>query len=237
MTGEIEKYKEEIKNLDAGEIIAWAMDTFGQSRLVLASSLSAEDQLLTHLLLSSNNQSRIFTLDTGRLFQETYDTMQKTMDRYNFSYEIYAPENTAIESLVSVHGPNLFYKSVELRKKCCSARKTIPLQRVLKTADAWICGLRRDQAVTRDYIEPIEFDHENKLFKINPLYNWTEQMVWESVKNLSIPYNPLQDNGFRSIGCAPCTRAIDRNDDIRSGRWWWEDPEHKECGLHAKPKT
>ncbi|NLE01390.1 MAG: phosphoadenylyl-sulfate reductase [Fibrobacter sp.] len=220
----------------AEEILTAAVQTAGLSKVVLASSLSVEDQALTHMLCKSNVQPRIFTLDTGRLFPETYETMEKTMARYGFRYEILAPDSSELEEMVGTYGPNLFYQSIELRKKCCMVRKINPLKRVLSTADIWICGLRREQAVTRTTIEPVEWDASNNLVKVNPLYNWSEKDVWSFIEKHEIPFNQLQLNGFRSIGCAPCTRAIKDEEDLRAGRWWWEEPEHKECGLHNRPK-
>ncbi len=225
-----------VSGKDALDIVTEAFKLVSSNRIVLASSLSAEDQVLTHIVCSAVEKPRIFTLDTGRLFPEIYETMERTMERYGFHYEVLAPDTSEIEGMVSEHGPNLFYRSTELRKLCCSVRKTHPLRRVLSTADAWVCGLRRDQAVTRTETVPIEWDDGNNIIKINPLFDWTEADVWKFIRQNDIPYNPLHDRGFRSIGCAPCTRAIGPDDDVRSGRWWWEEPEHKECGLHNRQK-
>ncbi len=203
-------------------------------RLVLASSLSVEDQVLTHLVCAAHARPRIFTLDTGRLFPETYETMERTMQRYGFRYEVFAPDTRELEEMVRAHGPNLFYRSVELRKLCCAVRKIHPLRRVLATADAWLCGLRREQSVTRRSVEKVEWDETFGLCKINPLMDWTEPQVWEFIRRNQIPYNALHDCQYPSIGCAPCTRAVRPDEDIRAGRWWWENPEHKECGLHIK---
>lgn len=219
---------------DAQGVIALVYETFIADRIVLASSLSREDQVLTHLVCAANSQPRIFTLDTGRLFPETYTTMEATMERYGFRYEFLLPDTDELRDVLWENGPDCFYRSIELRKRCCAVRKTHPLRRVLSTADVWICGLRREQAITRDEIDPIEWDLVNGLIKVNPLYNWSEEQVTAFVNHENIPYNPLQDRGFRSIGCAPCTRAIGPEDAVRSGRWWWEDPEHKECGLHNR---
>ena len=156
------------------------------------------------------------------------------MARYGFSYEVLAPDTAELESMIQEHGPNLFYNSIENRKRCCAVRKIHPLKRVLATVDAWICGLRKDQSITRTTVEPFAWDSEHNIAKVSPLHNWTEADVWEYIDLHNIPYNPLQKNGYRSIGCAPCTRAITDGEDIRAGRWWWEEPEHKECGLHRK---
>ena len=203
-------------------------------RLVLASSVSIEDQVLTHLACAVHPQPRIFTLDTGRLFPETYETMERTMQRYGFRYEVLAPDTQELEEMVRTQGPNLFYRSVELRELCCAVRKIHPLRRVLATADAWLCGLRREQSVTRRAAEQVEWDETFGLCKINPLIDWTESQVWEFIRQHSVPYNALHDQGYPSIGCAPCTRAVKPGDGLRAGRWWWENPEHRECGLHVK---
>ncbi len=218
------------------EILGLVISELGSSRITLASSLSIEDQVLTHLLCEVTSSPRIFTLDTGRLFSETYETMEKSMQRYGFNYEVLAPDTGELEVMVAKQGPNLFYRSVELRRHCCAVRKTHPLRRVLSTVDAWVCGLRTQQAVTRTDVELISWDDTFNIIKINPLFNWTEQQVWDFIKSNDIPYNPLQDRGFRSIGCKPCTRAVGLDEEIRSGRWWWEEPEHKECGLHKRIK-
>ena len=223
-------------DITASELVEMVVKLLRPSRVVLASSLSAEDQVLTHILCKVITKPRIFTLDTGRLFPETYETMEKTMQRYGFRYEILAPDTVELEKMVSEFGPNLFYGSVDFRKRCCEVRKINPLRRILKTADAWICGLRRFQAVTRTEVEVLNQDEAFGLIKVNPLFDWTEKQVLDYVKENDIPYNPLQDRGFRSIGCAPCTRAVGEEDDVRAGRWWWEEPEHKECGLHKRRK-
>ncbi len=223
-----------IEGKDAEGAVREAFRIVPAERLVLASSLSVEDQVLTHLVCAVTARPRIFTLDTGRLFPETYETMERTMQRYGFRYEVLAPDTRELEEMVRTHGPNLFYQSVELRKMCCAVRKTNPLRRVLSTADAWMCGLRREQSVTRQSTQKVEWDRTFGLCKINPLIDWTEQQVWEYIRANKIPYNALHDQGFPSIGCAPCTRAVKPGDDIRAGRWWWEQPEHKECGLHIQ---
>jgi len=233
-TQQLELIKKSVEHADAPGIIAIVFQILPAARIVLASSLSIEDQVLTHLVCAATAAPRIFTLDTGRLFQETYDTMERAMERYGFRYEAAAPDTAEVERMVAQYGPNLFYRSVEYRKMCCAVRKTHPLRRVLATVDAWICGLRREQSPTRTLVQPVEWDDVNGVIKVNPLYNWTEAEVWSFIRANDIPYNPLHDRGFRSIGCAPCTRAVGPDDDIRAGRWWWEEPEHKECGLHRR---
>ncbi len=217
----------------AEAIIRYAIQTAGVSRIALASSLSIEDQVLTDLVLKINKEARIFFIDTGRHFQETYDLMTATMSKYNFHYEVYAPETEHLEVMVSHYGPNFFYESRELRKKCCAIRKVTPLTRVLSSVEGWICGLRKEQSLTRQEIALFEWDQKHSLYKINPLAFWPEEKVWEYLTEHQVPYNDLYNKGFPSIGCQPCTRAVKPGEDVRSGRWWWEEPDKKECGLHS----
>jgi phosphoadenosine phosphosulfate reductase len=219
---------------DAVGTVEEAFRILPADRLVLASSLGLEDQVLTHLVCAVNAKPRIFVLDTGRLFPETYEVMEQTMQRYGFRYEVLTPDTRELEEMVRTHGPNLFYRGAELRKLCCAVRKTHPLKRVLATADAWICGLRKEQSVTRRSVETLEWDETFGLCKINPLADWTERQVWEYIRANKIPHSALHDQGYPSIGCAPCTRAVKPGEDLRAGRWWWENPEQKECGLHVK---
>ncbi|MGC8765989.1 MAG: phosphoadenylyl-sulfate reductase [Brevinematia bacterium] len=230
----LKEWQSYLEKLDAKERIRWAIDKFGAKKITFASSLGLEDQIITHLLLSITKEVEIFTLDTGRLFHESYLTMEKTEQYYAFRYRIYFSERKDVENMVNEKGINLFYDSVENRKLCCYIRKVKPLSRALKGRKCWICGLRREQALTRNNIEALEWDEVNKLYKLNPLYDWTMEMVWNFIKQNRVPYNKLHNEGFISIGCAPCTRAIKEGEDIRAGRWWWENPEHKECGLHKR---
>jgi phosphoadenosine phosphosulfate reductase len=225
----------QLHTTSAEEALRLSLEHFGISRIALASSFGAEDQVLTDMLARIKPQARIFTLDTGRLFQETFNTMQQSMERYGIRYEVCAPEASDVAALVAKDGPNLFYDSIEKRKACCEVRKLRPLRKVLATVDARICGLRRDQSVTRGDVELVSWDAQLGIYKINPLSDWSEQQVWDYIKEHNVPYNVLHDHGFRSIGCAPCTRAVQPGEDIRAGRWWWESPEHKECGLHRSP--
>ncbi len=233
----LEEYSRITKDMDAEELMTWGVSEFGIDNIVLASSFSIEDQVLTYLMHEIDKKGRIFTLDTGRLFNETYDVMQCTQDKYDIHYEICFPDRKEIEKIVSEKGPNFFMDSVADRKECCRIRKMEPLGRILKTADSWICGLRREQSVTRTLINKVEWDSGWGIYKLNPLAEWSEQGVWDFVEVHEIPYNPLQKKGFLSIGCACCTRAVETGDDLRAGRWWWEDPEHKECGLHRSPNV
>ncbi len=230
----INEYRNELQGLDAESILKWASKKFG-SRVALATSFGAEDQVLTDLWAGLKDTIRIFTLDTGRFFQETYDVMDATMKRYGLRFEIYAPNADDLARLMGTDGPNLFYQSVEKRKACCTARKTVPLQRALTGLNAWITGLRKEQSVTRTGTEPIEWDEAHGLYKISPLHDWTEEHVWAYIRERRVPFNILHEKGFPSIGCAPCTRAVAPGEDFRAGRWWWELPEHRECGLHNRP--
>ncbi len=231
---EVIKYQKKLSNSSAQEIISWATAHFGATNIALASSLGVEDQVLTDLLLKINPQIQIFTLDTGRLAQETYEVIERTNEKYHFKIELVFPDNKKVEALVNEYGPDLFYKSVENRRKCCYVRKVEPLKKKLATLKAWVCGLRKEQGMTRSDVKQIEWDENFNLVKLNPLVNWTEEDVWQYIKNNNVPYNKLHDQGYPSIGCAPCTRAINAGEDIRAGRWWWEMPEQKECGLHIK---
>lgn len=230
----IELLNQDYRNKTAEEAIRYTLDNLGKEKVILASSMSIEDQVLTDLLIKINPEARIFFIDTGRHFQKTYDLMEETMQRYKFNYEVYAPNSEELEIVLSKQSPNFFYESIELRKKCCEIRKINPLKRVLSTVDGWICGLRREQSLTRKEVEIFEWDSSHSINKINPIVFWTEDMVWEYIKKNNVPFSNLYNNGFRSIGCQPCTRAVKPGEDVRSGRWWWEDPDKKECGLHIK---
>lgn len=230
----LDEYRNELRGLDAEGILKWAGRKFA-SRAALATSFGAEDQVLTDMCAGLNDPIRIFTLDTGRLFQETYDVMGATMKRYGLRFNVYAPNAEDLAGLIEGDGPNLFYESVEKRKACCKVRKTIPLQRALTGLEAWITGLRKEQSVTRTGTEAIEWDEAHGLYKISPLHDWTEEEVWEYIREHRVPFNSLHEKGFPSIGCAPCTRAVAAGEDVRAGRWWWELPEHRECGLHNRP--
>jgi len=222
---------EESAGFDALQLVEYVAARFGE-KVALASSLSAEDQVLTDMLCKIGAEVAVFTLDTGRLPEETYAVLEATRKRYGIRIEILFPDHEAVEEMVNEHGPNLFYDSIEARKRCCNVRKIEPLMRKLARLDAWICGLRAEQSPTRTGLERIEWDGKFGLFKISPLADWTTAQVWDYIKNNDVPYNELHDKGYPSIGCEPCTRAVQKGDDIRTGRWWWEEPENKECGLH-----
>ncbi len=200
----------------------------------LASSFSIEDMVLTDAITRHTPGIDIFTLDTGRLPSETYVLMQKAHDKYGSVVDVYAPDCGVLAEYVQAYGPNAFYDSVELRKACCRIRKLEPLNRALNGRAAWITGLRREQSVTRTDTQHKEWDEGHGMHKFNPLLDWTEQEVWAYIRSYDVPYNELHEKGYPSIGCAPCTRAVAVGEDIRAGRWWWENPETKECGLHVK---
>lgn len=231
MKEKIKDYQSRFENAPAEELLAFFLKEH-PGELALASSLGAEDQVLTHMVLSLDPKTPVFVLDTGRLNQETYDVMHLTMKRYNFEYDVYFPNFNEVEKMVREKGPNLFYESVENRKQCCHIRKVEPLQRALANRKGWITGLRRQQSVTRKDTPVVEWDDTHNIIKLNPLVHWSWEDVWDYVKKHDVPVNILHKQGYPSIGCAPCTRAIQPGEDIRAGRWWWEQPENKECGLH-----
>lgn len=235
MKDKIQTLNEKVRGQKAPEIISIAYGEFG-NRVNFASSLGEEDQVITDIISKVSPEIEIFTLDTGRLFQETYDLIAKTQKRYPMPFKIYYPDTKAVEEMVKGKGINLFYESVENRKLCCGIRKVEPLRRALANVDAWMTGLRREQAVTRTNLEVFEWDEANNKIKINPLIDWSLADVHTYIKENNVDVNPLHAKGFVSIGCAPCTRAIKPGEDIRAGRWWWEQPEQKECGLHNNPK-
>jgi phosphoadenosine phosphosulfate reductase len=193
--------------------------------------------VLTDLILKHAPKIEIFTLDTGRLPAETYDLIGKIKEHYGLNIRVYFPEATAVEAYVNQNGLNAFYESVDLRKSCCHIRKVEPLRRALKGKKAWITGMRREQAVSRQNLAESEFDADNGLQKFNPLIDWTEKEVWNYIRTNKIPYNALHDKFYPSIGCAPCTRSVTPGEDVRAGRWWWEQENGKECGLHVRKKN
>jgi phosphoadenosine phosphosulfate reductase len=212
-----------------------AVAEFGNAgELTFANSLGAEDMVLTDLILRERLPIEIFSLDTGRLPPETYTLIGEVEKRYGTRLTVYCPKAAAVEDFVRRHGINAFYDSVELRRACCGVRKMEPLVRALAGRKAWITGLRAAQSVTRNGVAVREFDQANGLEKLNPLTDWSEAEVWAYIRIHEVPYNALHDQFYPSIGCAPCTRAVAVGEDIRAGRWWWESPESKECGLHVR---
>lgn len=213
------------------DTLGWAVDRFGPD-IALASSFGAEDVALIDMWWRTGRGVRVFTLDTGRLPEETYEVMERIRRRYGIAIATYFPEAAAVEALERERGFYSFRQGVAERKHCCGIRKVEPLRRALAPLRAWITGLRREQAATRGGVAIVEWDAAHGLVKVNPLASWTEARVWAYIRAHAVPYNALHDRGYPSIGCAPCTRAIQPGEDIRAGRWWWENPTTKECGLH-----
>lgn len=224
---------QEYESQSPENLLAYLLKRFGK-RIALASSMGLEDQVLTHMMANLDKEARIFTIDTGRLFPETYNLIARTDERYGIRIEVFFPDHAGVERYVNENGINAFYISVDKRKTCCRVRKIEPLMRALSTLDVWICGLRNQQSVTRTGTKLVEWDEANRLIKVNPLVHWSEEEVWSYIHAHDVPFNVLHKKGFPSIGCQPCTRAVQPGEDIRSGRWWWEDPDHKECGLHRR---
>ncbi|RXK12804.1 phosphoadenylyl-sulfate reductase [Halarcobacter mediterraneus] len=229
----INKLNQELQNLSAEDIIKYFLKEYKQDA-ALSSSLGAEDQVLTDMILKVDKDANIFTLDTGRLHPETYDVMDATNLKYGVKLNVFFPLNEKVEELYQKQGINGHFESIDNRKNCCNIRKMEPLKRALKPLKVWITGLRATQSVTRTSMSVVEYDENFEVIKVNPLINWSEEDVWNYIKQNNVPYNKLHDQGYPSIGCAPCTRPVKAGEDIRAGRWWWENPEHKECGLHAK---
>ncbi|WP_404419639.1 phosphoadenylyl-sulfate reductase [Marinospirillum sp.] len=233
--------KQEAEPLDAAlqakldEVIArlqQAWQEYGET-LTFANSLGAEDALLTGLIAQHQPEIAQFVLDTGRLPEPTLTLLDQVRSRWpQINIQVFYPDASKLQDFVNREGVNAFYRSQELRKACCGVRKVEPLQRALADKKAWMTGLRREQSVTRDQLEYSQWDAGNGLQKLSPLYDWSEAELWQAIKALKLPYNALHDQGYPSIGCAPCTRAVQPGDDPRSGRWWWENPETRECGLH-----
>ena len=232
---DIEKLNNQFETRTPQELLEWGLKEFHPC-IALAWS-GAEDVAVVDMLVKINPKARIFTLDTGRLNPETYDLIDRMREKYGIDIEVMFPDAAEVEEMVREQGVNLFYQSVENRKLCCNLRKVQPLKRMLSTLDAWITGLRRDQAVTRTVSKKIEIDETfGGIIKLNPLADWSHKDVWDYIHKNNVPYNELYDRGYPSIGCAPCTRPVKDGEDIRAGRWWWESPEGRECGLHVTPR-
>ena len=230
----IPQWQERFCDSSPSALLEFFLGEFG-NRIALASSMGPEDQMLTDLIMGIDRSARIFTIDTGRLYPETYNLIDYTCEYYGCRIEVFSPDHAGVEAYVRQYGINGFYLGVEQRRACCQARKLEPLRRALSTLQAWICGLRREQGVTRSQEQRIEWDAQHGLLKLNPLVEMTQDEVWEYLRSHHVPYNQLHDRqNFPSIGCAPCTRAIRPGEDQRAGRWWWEDPQHRECGLHRR---
>lgn len=218
------------------EALQWLAQLF-PGRATFSTSFGLEDQVITHLIFANNLPIRVFTLDTGRNFQETYSTWSRTLERYKQPIEVFAPPGAALEQMLVAKGPNSFYATVENRKECCYIRKVEPLGRALQDQQLWVTGIRAEQSLNRLDMASLEWDAGHQLLKFHPLFDWTFEQVRDYVRQHNIPYNTLHDKGFVSIGCAPCTRAIQPGEDFRAGRWWWEDASKKECGLHLVEKV
>jgi phosphoadenosine phosphosulfate reductase len=221
---------EKTKDFSIEEAFTFLVDEY-KDKVVFSTSFGQEDQVITALIANSNTAINIFTLDTGRLFQETYDVFHKTLKKYKKHIEVYFPEAADVQNLLNAKGPNSFYESVENRKECCFIRKVAPLTKALKGNSVWITGLRVEQSENRNDLDLFEYDSKFEIIKFNPLLKWTLKEVEDYIEKNNVPQNALHKKGFVSIGCAPCTRAIAEGEDIRAGRWWWESS-HKECGLH-----
>lgn len=202
-------------------------------KVTFSSSFSYEDQVIAHDILSNHLPVKIFTLDTGRMFAETYSVWSSTNERYGTHIKAYFPNANSLQDFIEAKGPNSFYESIDNRKSCCNIRKVEPLKRALAGNEVWITGLRAEHSAARHDLQQVEWDEANQVIKYHPLLHWTTSEVENYIRKFNIPYNPLHDRGFVSIGCAPCTRAIKPGEDFRAGRWWWEEADKKECGLHA----
>ena len=234
---EIAKANQFLENKDALAVLRWGVENFFP-KIGFASSFGAEDVVVIDLIMRVKKELTLFTLDTGRLNEETYEVMDRIREKYGVQIISYFPDRTTVEKLEKDKGFYSFRQSIENRKECCGIRKVEPLNRALSVLDAWITGLRREQAVTRTTLPKVEIDaaHRN-MVKLNPIADWTTDQVWKHIRDNKVPYNKLHDLNFPSIGCSPCTRSVKPGEDIRAGRWWWETPEQKECGLHVKPKS
>ena len=213
-------------------ILIQIADVYGD-KAAFSTSLSWEDQVITHYIFSNNLPIRVFTLDTGRLFPETYGLLNRTLDKYKSKIEVFFPKSEEVQHMVTNKGPLSFYASLENRKECCFIRKVEPLNRALNGVECWITGLRSEHSENRKGMEIVEKDEQRGIIKVHPIFNWTLEQVKEDIKKNNIPYNSLHDKGFVSIGCQPCTRAVKEGEDFRAGRWWWEQSDKKECGLHS----
>jgi len=228
----VKELNQQFKEASTQEVLEYLLKL--DNNVALSSSFGAEDQVLTDMMLNIDKKATIFTLDTGRLPDETYNVMDATNLKYQVKVNVFFPKDIDVEKLYQEQGINGFYESIENRKSCCFIRKIAPLKRALENVEFWVTGLRSAQSITREDMNLFEYDAGNDVIKVNPLKEWSEEDVWEYIEDNKVPYNKLHKLGYPSIGCAPCTRPIKEGEDIRSGRWWWENPEHKECGLHFK---
>ena len=231
-TSEVDQLNLTFEGSGPVELLRWGVATFGE-RIAICSAFGPEGMVLLHMLSQIDTSVRVFTLDTGRLPNETHALMHECEKRYGFRIDVYTPDPAAVREMVKAHGINLFYDSVRGRELCCEVRKVRPLLQALEGLSAWITGLRRIGTATRKAVRKLEIDtiHDG-ILKLNPLSDWSEQEVWDYINGHKLPYNALHDRGYRSIGCEPCTRAINPGEDLRAGRWWWELGDTKECGIH-----
>ncbi|EDM38551.1 phosphoadenosine phosphosulphate reductase [Pedobacter sp. BAL39] len=223
---------EEIKDKNPVDALRYFAETY-PGKIVFSTSFGWEDQVITHMIFANNIPIEVFTLETGRLFPETYYVWNRTLEIYQKPILAYHPQTEALQEMVNSKGPSSFYESVENRKECCYIRKLEPLKRAITGKECWVTGIRAEQSANRHDMSDIEWDEQNQLLKFHPIFFWSLEEVKDYIKKHNIVYNTLHDKGFPSIGCAPCTRAVREGEDFRAGRWWWEDQSKKECGLHA----
>jgi phosphoadenosine phosphosulfate reductase len=232
MKEQLQHIAEDIKGLSPVDALRYFVEQF-PGKVIFSTSFGWEDQVITDMIFSNDLPIKVFTLETGRLFPETYYVWNRTLERYQKPIYSYHPQVDLLQNMVTEKGPNSFYASVENRKECCYIRKIEPLKRALQGYQCWITGIRSEQSPNRHELSNIEWDEGNQILKFHPIFDWTLDQVKGYVKENNIVYNPLHDKGFPSVGCAPCTRAVQPGEDFRAGRWWWEDQSKKECGLHA----
>jgi phosphoadenosine phosphosulfate reductase len=229
---QLENLQRELEQYAALDIVRWCYAMFAPATIALSTSFGAEGMVLLDLIAQVCKTPRVFTIDTGRMFPETYDVWQRVIERYGIAIDVFYPDAQDIHTMVKDEGPNLFYKSVAHRKRCCYVRKVAPLHHALQDTQLWLTALRREQSEARADTPIIDYVPAYGLYKVCPLYNWSEETVWEYLRNNNVPYNELYTRGFRTIGCQPCSRPIGPHEELRAGRWWWEEATSKECGIH-----
>ena len=229
---ELDQLKEELTAFDTIGKLRYLAEKYS-GKITFSTSFGWEDQVITHLIFANQIPIKVFTLETGRLFPETYYVWNRTLEVYQQPIHAYYPQTEAVQEMVNSKGPNSFYESVANRKECCHIRKIEPLKRALQGNEIWITGIRAEQSPNREDMHDLEWDEGNQLSKFHPIFDWSLAQVKQYIKDNNIVYNTLHDKGFPSIGCAPCTRAVQPGEDFRAGRWWWEDQSKKECGLHV----
>lgn len=229
----LKELKDQLRGKTIEESLEKLVSLF-RGRLIFTTSFGIEDQVITHIIFSNNLDIKVVTLDTGRLFPETFEVLSQTIIKYKKKIDVYFPRYEAVEKMVSEKGPFSFYDSEENRKECCRLRKVVPLNKALEGMECWISGIRASQSANRSSMAGLEYDEEKCIYKFHPLFNWSLEDVESYIKENNIPYNSLHDKGYLSIGCEPCTRAVKKGEDFRSGRWWWENDGPKECGFHIK---